>query len=274
MKVKTDGSIQWVSYVGGSATDWFFDVLEASDGFIYASGASNSPNGDILNARGAYDVIVTKFTVDGEKVWTRNYGSSSYDYGYGIFEKTNGQIAIAAKTSCGCYIGNHDIPNANIPTPQKLWFFTIDPNSGNIIDNSLQAIEIDDDDYSIDFSHAEQVPDGYILTGRTNAPLTNGCPGTFRNLLLAKLNTSGQLQWYGSYGSDGIQKAHSVIQTSDGGYLSVGYNSDTEVECDIDMQAPHEDVFIVKTDPAGTLQWATNIGWNGTDMGHDAIEAT
>jgi hypothetical protein len=91
---------------------------------------------------------------------------------------------------------------------------------------------------------------GYILAGVTYSFGTGG-----GDAFLIKTNASGNVQWAKTYGGAGIDKFIRVLQTSDGGYIAVGYTSS--------FGAGGYDVFLVKTDTNGNIIWAkTYGGWN------------
>ena len=68
------------------------------------------------------------------------------------------------------------------------------------------------------------------------------------------------------FGGSGSETANSVIQTSDGGYLLAGYTSS--------IGAGSNDIYVVKTDSKGDLEWEQSIGASGSDLGHKIIESS
>jgi hypothetical protein len=91
---------------------------------------------------------------------------------------------------------------------------------------------------------------GYIMAGWTTYM------GTFNtDILLIKTDAFGNVQWAKTYGEAGYDLASSVQQTSDGGYIVAGYTNS--------FGAGGVDVFLIKTDADGNVQWAKTYG--GTD---------
>jgi Tol biopolymer transport system component len=60
------------------------------------------------------------------------------------------------------------------------------------------------------------------------------------------------------FGNPGIEEGHSIQQTSDGGYIIAGFTSAFD-------KLGHTDVYLVKTDDAGTTIWSRNINAYGSD---------
>ncbi len=67
------------------------------------------------------------------------------------------------------------------------------------------------------------------------------------------------------YGGSGTEAGYSVQQTSDGGYIIVGYTNS--------FGAGGEDVYLLKTDSLGKKTWAKTFGGTGDDRGY-SVEQT
>jgi len=63
------------------------------------------------------------------------------------------------------------------------------------------------------------------------------------------------IEWSQRIGGPYLDVSHSVIQTSDGGYLSIGETN--LIGCG---RYPRSNAYLVKTDPSGTLEWNKSIG--------------
>jgi len=75
------------------------------------------------------------------------------------------------------------------------------------------------------------------------------------DIFLIKTDANGNIQWAKTYGGTGDDVAFSVQQTSDGGYIVAGGTSS--------FGAGSWDIFLIKTDANGNIQWAKTYG--GTD---------
>ncbi len=71
---------------------------------------------------------------------------------------------------------------------------------------------------------------------------------------VVKTDVNGIVLWSKSYGTTGEDRVNSILQTSDGGYLFVGYK-----------HVDGEDSWIVKLDSIGNVQWTKNYGLGGDD---------
>jgi hypothetical protein len=68
-----------------------------------------------------------------------------------------------------------------------------------------------------------------------------------------------QLMWERNYGGAGYEEGRSVDQTTDGGYIVVGYTS---------SYGDSDQIYLVKTDSLGDTLWAKIYGGTGRDWGY------
>lgn len=100
---------------------------------------------------------------------------------------------------------------------------------------------------------------GYIIGGSTQ---TFG-PAA-RNAYLIKTDADGDQVWYKAYAKGSMAYAHSVKATRDGGYILAGHDY---------TSANSWDIYLIKTDEAGVMQWHYKYGGSNLDYGH-AVEQT
>ena len=82
---------------------------------------------------------------------------------------------------------------------------------------------------------------GYIVTGTVLS-------GATTDLLLMKLSDIGDTIWVKVYGGFNVEEGRGVIQTIDGGFAVVGVT--------YSFGAGNGDIYVVKTDANGALQWS------------------
>lgn len=71
------------------------------------------------------------------------------------------------------------------------------------------------------------------------------------------------IQWQKSMGGSGFDSVQSTQTTSDGGYVMAGYSA--SVQGDVTGNHGNNDYWIVKLNPAGTIQWQKSLGGSQND---------
>ena len=109
---------------------------------------------------------------------------------------------------------------------------------------------------------------GYIIVGRTQSP-TYGAK--YWDFMILKIDAQGTEEWMKIFGGDGFEKALSVQQTQDGGYVIGGVTTSVQGTATPFGEGEKEntDCLILKIDANGEYQWhQVYDGGNG-----DAVQA-
>jgi len=86
------------------------------------------------------------------------------------------------------------------------------------------------------------------------------------DVYVVKLDAHGNLQWTRTIGGENKDMGLSLIQTSDGGYAIAGFTPS--------FGAGDGDVYVVKLDANGNLQWTKTIGGENWEAGHSLIQTS
>ena len=116
-----------------------------------------------------------------------------------------------------------------------------------------------------------------FVTGWSNAtwgtPVTGFAGGSF-DAYVAKLNTSGTLQWNTFVGGTGIDATYGIV-TDSSGNVYVSGNSNVTWGSPVRAYSSGEDGFIAKLSSTGSLTWNSFIGGTGNDRAEDlAVDAS
>ncbi len=123
------------------------------------------------------------------------------------------------------------------------------------------------------YSVQQTTDGGYIVVGRSlsNNGDVSGNHGGY-DFWMVKLDAQGDLTWQKSLGGNGADKASSVQQTSDGGYIIAGTSSSTTG--DVTGNHGGDDFWLAKTDNQGNLVWQKCLGGSGTDLAHSVQQTS
>ncbi|MGU3375440.1 T9SS type A sorting domain-containing protein [Chryseobacterium sp. M5A1_1a] len=220
VKLDANGNIQWQKALGGNGWEDAVAIQQTNDGgYIVAGSTVESTNGDVTVSYGNYDYWAVKLDINGNIQWQKSYGGIGDDIAYSIQQTTDGGYIIAG-TSADSVTG--EIPT--YPGIPDYWIIKLDHN-GNIEWHKLLGGSYHDNTQAI-----RQTQDGgYIVAGwsvSTDGQVTgNHGNGDY---WIAKLNSTGNLQWQKSLGGSSVEYLSSIEQATDGGYIIVGYSLSTD----------------------------------------------
>ena len=111
---------------------------------------------------------------------------------------------------------------------------------------------------STDFGYDIQLTTdgGFIITGQTTLNKLS------KDLYLIKVDSSGTIEWEKIFGGFGTEEGRSVRQTSDKGYIVSGTTNS--------IGNGYNDIYLLKTDSLGNLEWEKTFGGSGGETGYAA----
>jgi hypothetical protein len=238
VKLDAHGNLQWTKTIGGENEDWGRSLIQTSDGGYAIAGYTKS------FGAGEDDVYVVKLDAKGNLQWTKTIGGKKRDRGSSLVQTSDGGYAIAGFTdSFGA--GETDVYVVKLDAKGNLqWTKTI---GGPKRDYGNSLIQTSDGGYAI-------------------AGYTTSFGAGYADVYVIKLDAHGNLQWTKTIGGPAGDVGNSLIQTSDGGYAIAGYTKS--------FGAGGEDVYVVKLDANGNLQWTKTIGGENEDWGYSLIQTS
>jgi hypothetical protein len=240
--IKTDakGNIQWAKAYGGKGSEQASSVQQTSDGGYIVAGYTTS------FGAGKGDVFLIKTDANGNIIWAKTYGGKGDNSVSSVQQTSDGGYIVVGTT--GSFRGG-DTDIFLIKTDAK----------GNI--QWAKTYKGTDDDYALASSVQQTSDGGYIVVGRTGSFDTGE-----DEIFLIKVDAKGNIQWAKTYGGKGSGEASSVQQTSDGGYIVAGTTDS--------FGAGGDDIFLIKTDAKGNVQWAKTYGGAGDDYAYSVQQTS
>ena len=234
----TAPEVEWEKTFGGANVDVAYSVQQTSDsGYIIAGGTYSY-------GAGSCDIWLVKTNGDGTVEWSKTFGGARFDLAYSVQQTTDGGYIVAGCTeSYGA--GQKDF-----------WLVKVDPE-GNQQWSKTFGGRGDDKAKCV-----QQTSDGgYVIVGYTESYGAGGA-----DFWLVKVDSEGNQQWSKTFGGADDDGAHSVQQTSDGGYIVAGAT--------YSYGAGGADFWLVKVDSEGNQQWSKTFGGADDDGAYSVQQTT
>ena len=276
VKTDNDGNILWSKTYGGSGDDRAEHLIQTADGGFLLAGYSTSDDGDVSQNAGFFDHWIVKLDASGEIQWERSYGFSGSDQLFSVIQTSDGGYFtggfLDVEASGGA--GNDNFTESTNPTNKKaqqhgvghFWGHKLDANGdlvwrrffgGSNNDTVNQVIEAQDG--------------GILMIGASesnNFDVTDS-RGSY-DFWVVRLDAQGNLVWKRSYGGSGIDIAYAATATLDGGYILIGDTRSNDH--DINTLIGSADIWLVKIDEQGNLQWEKTLGGTNFESARDIIK--
>ncbi len=137
LKISSSGDLIWEKSFGGSEIDEARDITITENGDFLIVGDSRSVDTDVLYNNGAADIWIIKINSDGELIWERTYGGTSFDGVQSIQKTLNNDYIVAGNSR------SSDVNLENNNGQNDAWFFKIDSQGVLKWQNSVGGSDID-----------------------------------------------------------------------------------------------------------------------------------
>ena len=187
-----------------------------------------------------FEIYVVKLDGSGNLQWTKKISNGLFDQGYSIIQTLDGGYAIGARS--GTYVG---------------WLVKL--NSSGNLQWIREASGFEDGAYSV----IQTADHGYVLSGFTTQ---FGAGGT--DFYVIKIDSVGNSLWtrtVGGTGSETVFPGSKLVQTADGGFALTGFTDS--------FGSGGNDVYIVKLNSSGALEWTRTVGGPGDEYGAGIIQS-
>jgi hypothetical protein len=221
--------LMWERTFGGTGDDRAFYIVKSGDGGFLVVGSSTS-----FNSAKTFAWIV-RIDQDGNMLWNRTYE-----------ERDGSEFRSALKTDDGFVLVGDALSSSG---DEDGWIVRIDK-----LGNALWNLTVGSEETAKFFSGAE-LSDGFILVG-LSYPMGRNASDAW----VVKIDRSGKVLWSKNYGGNGDNAFRAVVATGKNEYVCAGY---TNLIGNGDY-----DVWLVKIDENGTLQWSSTYGGVESDMGY------
>ncbi|SFZ89724.1 hypothetical protein SAMN05428642_101525 [Flaviramulus basaltis] len=177
IKISETGGLIWEKSFGGSEIDEARAITSSGDGNYVIVGDTRSSDLNVSKNKGAADLWVIKISPEGNLIWEKTFGGSSFDVGRSVFKTKDNSFLIS---------GSSRSADGDISTNQgqnDAWILKIDVNANLIWQKNIGGSEID---FTYD---AVELEDETIIAVGESGSSNNGILENkgFTDLLLIKL---------------------------------------------------------------------------------------
>jgi hypothetical protein len=257
VKLDSLGDIQWQRALGGNYWDEARCVQQTFDGGYIMAGFSNSLDGDVTGNHGALDFWVVKLSPDGDILWQKSLGGSNNDLARAIKGTNDGGYLVTGETLSN----NGQVSGNNGNTD----YWVVKMNGMGEIEwqNTLGGIGSD-----IAHGVAQSQDGGYYILGASGSGNSGDVMGNhgLHDIWLVKLNNLGGIQWSLALGGSEPDYGFSISNTNDNGCVIVG--STQSHDGDVQGNDGGAELWVVKLDKAGALQWQKTLGGTQAEQGN------
>lgn len=227
--------------VGGSKTDNSYGIAQTFDGGFISVGSTES------YGKGSTDILLIKTNGIGEVEWSKAYGESGDDIGWGVTTSRDSGYVVVGTTNSYNKDGDVIIFKTDKSGSVK-WARTIKSDS---VEDGYNIIR--------SFYSGEYYVTGFVRND------TNG-----DDAFVAKISSSGSIRWYRKFGSAGTEEGYGLAEDSRGNVLICGMTTyDSITNGGTSGSSGTSDAFLAKFDSTGNFKWMKTYGSKADDVAWD-----
>jgi hypothetical protein len=249
VKVDSSGNVKGTNIISMSDFDYANSITQGRDGG-YAVAVVYTREGD-------FDIRIMKLDSLGGIQWAETIGKRD-DKARSIIQSSDGGYVVAGYTTTLTYFSSSSTDR--VITDVDMYVVKLD-SGGKVQWTKTIGKRYDDEEaYSI----IQSSDGGYVVAGRTES---FGAGGS--DVYVVKLDSGGKVQWEKTIGGGSDDVAYSIIQSSDGCYVIAGWTRSFW-----SFGAGSSDVYVVKLDSEGKVQWEKTIGGGSDDVAYSIIQSS
>ncbi len=176
VKVDKVGALIWEKSFGGDEIDEARGITSTSDGNFIVVGDTRSSTKDVTKNNGGADLWAIKIDTNGDLIWQKNYGGSSFDVGRSINKTLDGGFIISGSSRSA----DNDIINKG---QNDAWILKIDNNGNQQWQKTIGGTDIDFCYDAIELSNGNIIAVGESSSSNLDITTNKG----FSDLLMIKL---------------------------------------------------------------------------------------
>lgn len=271
VKLDNQGEVLWSVAFGGVGADECRDVATDSEGNSYVAGYLGSTGvaiqDETISSLGGYDVLVLKFSPDGDLLWARTYGSATNDQAKAIAVDNDGNVTVAGYFQASMVVGSSTLVSSS---GLDAFVFKLNTNgdplwaaqAGGPGQTEARAIAVD--------PSGNTYVSGYFYGNEISAGGLSATGAGTTDVFVVKFNETGSVLDLKAYGSTGSDGSTSLEANSAGEIFMAGYFEETvQIGTQTLVSNGNLDMFVVKFDGSLNALWSQTVGSTGGDLALD-----
>jgi hypothetical protein len=253
MRQDAEGRTLWQYNYGGEHDEVLSDLLLTADGGALLVGGSRSAVGEFVANHGHFDYWICKIDAQGAVQWTSILGSSAADVAYAAAPAADGGYWIAG----AAYAGDGDVVqhygNADC------WLVKLSAD-GELLQQKTLGGGLEETPKTL-----HTLEDGTMVMTATTLSQNgdiNGNSGSY-DAWTVKMDAQGEILWQVCSGGTGVDRLQAAHPTADGGMVLAIHSM--ALNGHYDSSPCHMDIWIVKLDAGGIVQWENTVGGAGDE---------
>ncbi|MGB3228196.1 MAG: hypothetical protein WBB02_09525 [Saprospiraceae bacterium] len=251
---KPTGDLIRLKTFGGPQSDQVNSFVTLPTGNVILGGFTNGKGSDVSNLYGLTDIWILAYNpVNGSKVWEKSIGGTNNDLLNDLFYLEAGRIFIAGHTKSI----DRDLLNSPTKGGNDILVSSID-EAGAIVKTATFGGTKDETAKKI--LRAESFGGQMLIFGETesNDLDFNGMSKGKKDIFILKINRNINKVFLTTIGGPGDDLFGDAVYLGDSGMIIFG--TVNTVGGQVDSLKGAKDLWMVKLDKAGNLQWKKNIG--------------
>ena len=260
--------IVWQKCYGGNGYEQAECVRQTNDGGYIAVGYTTSSDGDLVGhpSGTSNDYWIVKLNSNGGIVWKKTLGGTKQDKAFSVETTNDGGYIVMGTTN------SNDLDVTDFVGPSdsdvSTWIIKLNASGGIQWKKSYRGSSFYDE---LAKSIHQTADGGYIFTG------SFFLYGSGTEMWIVKLDANGEIVWQKNYGGTRAEHATAIQSTSDGGYIVVGDTNSLDGNVTGFHGASNNgspDVWVIKLNGSGDLQWQKTLGGTFDDYGTDIAQTS
>lgn len=302
VKYSSSGVAQWAGRVASAQSETGWSVAVDTTGNVFLTGvggsgvvvtafnADGTAFGTTLANAGGTDIFIIEYNTNGAVQWMARIASTGNDIGYAVATDSSGNVYVTGQGGVGVTVTVFNASGSTFGTLANAGStdaFLVKYNGSGTVQWAARVASTGVD---IGFALATDSSGNVFLTGQGGSATVTAfnADGTAFGTTLAntgsgdafvvEYNTNGVVQWVAKVASTAVDIGYGIATDTSGDVYVVGqgginvtvsaFSSNGVAFGTTLASIGQQDIFLVKYNSSGIVQWVTRLGTTGTDIGY------